>query len=161
MDGRIAAVNGLYIENRHKGSSTISEDLAKHLYTRALQGNAAVVTDNPVAMLSSVRKQWLKIERHLRRERSSTLNASKILELTHQITRMQTIRFTAKAPRDDPMGDVEFATLEDFVVWAPECRTLYVTCAVTSEQLHLVTGWMPKNGLVVVYEADETYRPTI
>jgi len=99
-------MNGLYIERRLKGSSTISEDLAKHLYTRASQGNAVVVADNPVAMISSVRKQWLKIERHLRRERSSTLNASNILELTHQITSMQTIRFTARSPADDPMGDV-------------------------------------------------------
>lgn len=145
-------MNGLYIEHRLKGSSTISEDLAKHLYARTLQGNAAVVTDNPVAMLSSVRKQWLKIERHLRRERSSTLNANKILELTHQITRMQTIRFTARLPRDDPMGDVLFATIQDFVGWPPECRTLYVTCPVTNEQLHLVTSWMREGGLVVAYE---------
>ena len=144
-------MNGLYIEHRAKGSSTISEDLAKHLYTRALQGNAAVVTDNPVAMLSSVRKQWLKIERHLRRERSSTLNASKILELTHQITRMQTIRFTAKPPKDDPMGDVQFATIEDWMAWPPECRTFYVTTSITSEQLHLVTSWMREDGVVVIY----------
>jgi len=145
-------MQGLYIEHRLKGSSTISEDLAKHLYTRALQGNVAIVTDSPVAMLSAVRKQWLKIERHLRRERSSTLNANKILELTHQIARMQTIRFTAKAPRDDPMGDVQFATVEDWMAWPPECRTLYVTCQITNEQLHLVTSWMREGGVVVVYE---------
>ena len=157
-------MNGLYIEHRLKGSSTISEDLAKHLYTRALQGNAAIVTDNPAAMLSSVRKQWLKIERHLRRERSSTLNASRILELTHQITRMQTIRFTARPPSDDPVGDVQFATVEDFVVWPPEanCTTLYVTTPVTNEQLHLMTSWMREGGVVVVYDAignKSSYQP--
>lgn len=142
-------MNGLHIEHRLKGSSTISEDLAKHLYTRALQGSVAVVTDNPVAMLSSVRKQWLKIERHLRRERSSTLNAGNILKLTHQLTWMQTIRFTAKTPCDDLMGEVQFATIEGFVAWPPECRMLYVTTPITNEQLHLVTSWMRYGGVVV------------
>lgn len=146
-------MQGLYIEQRYKGSSTISEDLAKHLYIRALQGNVAIVADNPVALLSAVRKQWLKIERHLRRERSSTLNASKILELTHQITRMQTMRFTAKPPSDEPMGDVQFATIQEFLAWPPEasCRTLYITTPITNEQLHLITGWIRGGGLVVIY----------
>ena len=93
-----------------------------------MQGSVAVVAKNPVAMFAAVRKRWLTIERHLWRERSSTLNTSKILELTHQLTRMQTIHFTAKSPSDDPMGDVQFAIIEDFVAWPPECRTLYVTC---------------------------------
>ena len=147
-------MHGLYIEHRSKGSSPISEDLAKHLYTRALQGNAAIVTDNPLALLSVIRKQWLKIERHLRRERSSTLNASKILELTHQITRMQTIRFTAKPPKEEAGGDVQFATVEDWIAWPPEanCMTLYVTTQITNEQLHLITGWMRESGVVVIYD---------
>lgn len=151
MDGRMA-MHGQYVEHRQRGSSTISEDLTKHLYTRVMQGNVAIVAENPVAMLAAVRKRWLAIERHLRRERSSTLNAAKILELTHEITRAQTIRFTAKPPADDPMGEVQFATIEDFIAWPPQCRTLYVTCLITNEQLHLVTSWMREGGLVVVYD---------
>lgn len=145
-------MHGLYVEHRLKGSSTISEDLTKHLYTRVMQGNVAVVAENPTAMLATVRKRWLMIERHLRRERSSTLNAAKILELTHEITRAQTIRFTARPPANDPMGDVQFATIEDFIVWPPQCRTLYVTYPMANEQLYLVTGWMREGGLVVTYK---------
>ena len=147
-------MHGLYVEHRLKGSSTISEDLTKHLYTRVMQGNVAIVAENPVAMLSAVRKRWLKTERHLRRERSSTLNAAKILELTHEITRAQTIRFTARPPADDPMGDVHIATIQDFILFPPMCRTLYVTHVIAKEQLHLVTSWMPKESLIVIYGED-------
>lgn len=149
-------MNGLSVEHRLKGSSAISEDLAKHLCIRAVHGSATVVTDNPVVMLSLVRKQWLKLERHLRRERSSTLNARKILELTDQIARMQAMRFTAKPPRDEPMSDVQFATIRGFLVWPPEanCRTLYVTSPVTNEQLHIITSWTREGGVVIVYDTD-------
>lgn len=152
-------MNGLAVEHRLKGRA-ISEDLAKDLYTRSLQGNVAIVTDNPIVMLSLVRKQWLKPEWHLRRERSSTLNADKILELTNQIARMQVIRFTAKSPRDEPMCDVQFATVRDFLVWPPEanCRTLYVTSPITNEQLYLITSWMRESALAVVYSPCE-YLP--
>jgi len=58
-------MQGLHIERNLKGSSTISEDLTKRLYARVMQGSVAVVAENPLAMLAAVRKQWLKIERHL------------------------------------------------------------------------------------------------
>jgi len=147
-------MRGLYIEHRPKGSGTISEDLVKHMYIRVSQGSVAVVAEHPVSMLAVIRKRWLKIERRLRRERSSTLSASKILELTHQITKMQTIRFTAKPPKEEPGGDVQFATVKDWMAWPPEanCRTLYVTYPITKEQLYLITGWMCESGVIVIYD---------
>jgi hypothetical protein len=155
-------MHGLYVEHRLKGSSTVSEDLVKHMYTRMLQGSVAIVAGNPLAMLSVVRKRWLKIERQLRRQRSSTLDARRILEVTQEIIRVQTLKFTAKPLADDPIGDVHVATIQDFVLFPPMCRTLYVTHTITTEQLHLVTSWMPKGGLVVVYDKGiEAYEPAI
>jgi len=48
---------------------------------------------------------------------------------------MQTIRFTARLPKDEPEGDILFATIQDFLAWPPEasCRTLYVTTRITKE----------------------------
>lgn len=144
-------MHGLYREQRYAGSAPISRDLAKHLYTRMMCGSVAIVTDKPVPTLSAVRKQWMQIERQLRRERSSTLDAIRILELTYEIPRMQSMVFTAKAPIDEPRADVLFATAADFLRWPPQCRTMYVTCPVELEVLHQITAWMAVHGLVVVY----------
>ena len=144
-------MHGLYREQRYAGSAPISRNLAKHLYTRMMCGKVAVVTDKPASMLAAVRKQWMQIERQLRRERSSTLDATRILELTYEISRMQSIVFTAKAPIDEPQADVLFATAADFLKWPPQCRTMYVTCTVELEVLHQITAWMGVHGLVVMY----------
>lgn len=142
---------GLYREQRYAGSAPISRDLTKHLYTRMRCSKVAIVTDKPTAMLAAVRKQWLEIERKLRRERSSTLDATRILELAHEIAQMQSMRFTAKPPIDEPRGDVLFATAEDLLAWPPQCKTMYVTCPVELEVLHQITAWMPIHSLVVIY----------
>ncbi|HEX7963960.1 MAG TPA: hypothetical protein VF466_05230 [Candidatus Saccharimonadales bacterium] len=144
-------MHGLYREQRFAGSAPVSRDLAKHLYTRMMCGKVAVVTDKPASMLAAVRKQWMQIERQLRRERSSTLDATRILELTYEIPRMQSMVFTAKAPIDEPQADVLFATADDFLKWPPQCRTMYVTCAVELEVLYQITAWMAVHGLVVMY----------
>lgn len=145
-------MHGLYREQRFAGSAPVSRDLAKHLYTRMMCGKVAIVTDKPASMLAAVRKQWMQIERQLRRERSSTLDATRILELTYEIPRMQSMVFTAKAPIDEPQADVLFATAADFLRWPPQCRTMYVACPVELEVLHQITAWMVVHGLVVVYE---------
>jgi phosphatidylserine/phosphatidylglycerophosphate/cardiolipin synthase-like enzyme len=95
-------VYGLYREHRTATIMPLSCDIARHLYTRMLCGKATVITDKPLAMLASVRKQWVKLERQLRRERSSTLQETRLLELTYEIARMQSMRFTAKPPDSEP-----------------------------------------------------------
>lgn len=102
--------------------------------------------------MSAVRKQWLKICRQVQREQASTLDATKILELIHLLSRMQSMRFSAKPPLEEVDADVSFATAGQLLMWAPVCHTMYVTCEITREQLHLITAWMPRGGLLVIYE---------
>jgi len=154
-------VTGLFVEERMAGSSPIAQDVVKHLYARSLCGKVAIVAERPVVFLSALKKQWMKIERQLRHERSSTLNPTRLLEFTHELPRIQTLSFTAKPPIDEPRADVQIATVEQFLEWAPQCRTMYVTCGVTNEQLHLITAWMPKHSLVVVYKDSKQYVAAI
>ena len=65
---------GLYREYRTPAYTPLSCDIAKHLYTRMLCGPIVVVADNPRAMLSAVRKQWIKLQRTLTRERSVVIH---------------------------------------------------------------------------------------
>lgn len=134
---------------------SLSKDLAEEILERGLYGKIAIVTDKPVILLSATRKQWLKLMRNIQRERSSTLDTAKIAKLTQQIAWMQSCRFSAKVPDDLLEAHVTFATTEDFGRIPPICQTIYVTYEVEREKQHILTSWMPKNSLVVIYEQDE------
>jgi hypothetical protein len=147
---------GLAVEHRKIDKDmALSKDLAKHIPTRLLNGKIAIVTDQPIALLSSVRKQWVKLIRQAQRERSSVLGKRYKLNLDHNIERLQDTMFTAKPPIQDPVGDISFATVEQFLLAPPICYTLYLTCDVSKREQHMLASWMPPLGLVVVYERRE------
>lgn len=145
-------MRGLIIEENSFGANPGTKDVARHLYTRMFCGKVVIIVANPLSTLAALRKQWLKLARKAQKEAASTLNATRIYELNQLITKMLTLEFATKWPQVDYPADVYLITVEQALQWAPEasCRTLYVTCEVKSEQVHLVTTWMAKNGLVVI-----------
>lgn len=144
---------GLYIERRSiNGKDLISWDLAQHIYSRYEHGKIIVATERPVELLSATRRQWFRLMRKVMRQRSSTLDATRSIELCHHITYMQTLRFSAKRPTDYLEADVTFATVDDLIRVTPICRVAYITHEVEKEKLHMLTSWMPNRGVVVVYE---------
>ena len=135
------------------GANPGVKDLARHLYTRITCGKIVIVADNPSTLLPSLRKQWLKLMRKVQKERASTLNAERIFELNEMVIHMQSLRFSTTWPPDGyKPADVYITTVDKLLRWAPEaeCRTVYLTCEVTTEQLYLVTAWITKNALVVI-----------
>ena len=142
----------LYVERRSiNGKDTLSWDLAHHMYARLSHDKIIVVTDKPVELASATRRQWLKLMRKAARQRSETLNAARIAELTNRIGLMQMLRFSAKRPVDDISANVTFATADDFIGVAPVCGTAYVTTDIERAKLYILTSWMPENGVVVMY----------
>jgi hypothetical protein len=142
----------LYTEQREiNGKNLLSWDLAHHLYLRSPHDKVIVATDRPVELLSATRRQWFKLMRQAMRQRSSTLNAVRSIELTNQVSFMQNLRFSAKEPGDYLDADVTFATADDLIRTAPICRTAYVTYDIGKEKLHMLTSWMPEGGVVVIY----------
>ena len=145
-------MHGLIVEQNSFGANPGTKDLARHLYTRMNCGKVVIVADKPNSLISAIRKQWLKLARKVQKEAASTLSATRIYELNEVITRMHTLSFTTKWPPDAyGPADVYIATANELLQWAPEaeCRTLYVTCEIKPEQLHMVTAWMREGGLVV------------
>lgn len=144
-------MHDLVSEHRELGGVTLSKDLARHMSKRLAKGKVAIITDRPLPLLSSVRKQWIKLIRLAQRERSSTLNHSRQNEITQEILRLQNATFSIERPIDDPIADICLATIEQSLLAPPVCRTLYVTCNIQRYELHMVTSWMPQGGLVVIY----------
>ncbi len=142
----------LIIEKQSREGKPLSWCLARHICAHGMQGKIAVVTERPEVLLSATRKQWSKLIRQAKNERSSTFNPIRIEALTERILWMQGLTFTSKAPEDLLEADVTFAVPADFVRVPPVCRCVYITYLFEREKLHMLTAWMPRNGLVVVYE---------
>lgn len=143
--------SGLLVEHR-KSTLALSVDLANHMSQRYLKGKIAVVASNPPVIMSSVRKQWIRLIRLMQREQARTLNRQRKDGLTEAIHGMQATSFTAKDLADEPVAYVSFATVEQFLASPPECRTLYITEPIPKLSQHMIVSWMPRSGLVVIYE---------
>jgi hypothetical protein len=149
-----------YLETRTISSvaaGTIGADIAQHLSTRQHLGKVVVICDRPVIMISLVRKYWFRLTRTLQRERASTLNAEKILALTHDITHMQRMEFAAKPLSDMPRADVLFLTPDQLHELPTSCFTMYVTTTPNEDQLTQAVAQLPSLSLVVDY----THGPTV
>lgn len=144
-------MHGLFIEKYSLHHKALSQQLAEHIAAHGPQGKVAVVTDRPIVMLASIRKQWLRLIRLAENERSSTLNATRKEQLKIHLEWMRQLRFLAKPPEDILEADITFATADDFVSNPPDCRMIYITYSFEREKLHMLTSWMPRSGVVVIY----------
>lgn len=147
------AVHALSVERHGIDGRPLARCLAYSLAERVTRGKVVIATGRPVATLAATKKQWLRLERKVWVERASTLDPARILELTERLSSMRRVTFSAKLPSDlFLMADVTFATADDLALAAPECKTLYVTYDFPKEKLHLMTSWMPRGGVVIIYE---------
>ena len=144
----------LEIRNLNLTSSTVGADLARHLLSRQHLGKTVVICDKPIIEISVVRKYWLKLSRQLQRERASTLNAEKILQLTYDITHMQHMDFAAKPYPDSPRSDVFFISPDVLHQLPANCFSLYVLAAPQHDELWQVLAQLPDRALVVDYTHD-------
>lgn len=147
-------MHGLFIEKYSLHHKPLSQQLAEHIAAHGPQGKVAVVTDKPVILLASTRKYWYRLIRLTENERSRTLNAARKEQLEIQLAWMRQLSFTAKVPQDLLEADITFATADDFVRSPPDCRVVYITYDFEREKLHMLTSWMPRNGVVVIYGQD-------
>jgi hypothetical protein len=141
---------GLSSQYRQPKNVSMSRDLAQQIVERSLYGKVVVAAKNPASLLSAVRKQWMRIIRLTMIERSRTLKADRIMQLTNELHRLRSLKF-AVGRVDEVSCNVLFATADDLVRLAPACSTLFVTYDFPREYLHLMTSWMPQSSLVVFY----------
>jgi hypothetical protein len=145
-----ANMHGLRVEYRHIRGSII-RDLTLQLIERSKHGKIVVVTDQSVSLLAAVRKRWLYTERKVWTTRAGTLKAGRIFELSEELSRLRSIRFSAKLADGFLSANITFATAEALLYAAPDCQTMIITCAIPKETQHMITSWMPRSGVVVIY----------
>ncbi len=144
-------MNNLREQHIALGGQSLSWLLARHIYTIGHGGRIAIVTDRPSALLSSTRKQWLRLLRRMQCKRSSTIVNSRKKELDDRMLWMKQVTFASRVPDDFLEADVTFATAGDFVRMPPMCQYVFITCDVEPVRLHMLTSWLPENAEVVIY----------
>lgn len=146
-------MHGLVIKKRQLNNKLLSRDIAELLFGHALYGKIVVVTNNPAILHSTVRKRWQHMIRRLQVDRSRTLRHDKLDGISDHLYFARRVSFSSKPIEDYLLAaDVTFMSPNDCARIAPSCRTLYVTCDVPREMLHLMAAWMPRNSEVVLYE---------
>ncbi|HEU4913992.1 MAG TPA: hypothetical protein VFT16_01110 [Candidatus Saccharimonadales bacterium] len=140
-----------------KGTDSIAADIMRHLHARQHLGKAVIICDQPIPMLAAARKQWLKLTRTIQKQRSSTLNADKILKYTHTITHMQHLRFTHKTPLDDPEADIYFIEPTECATMPAHCFTIYVMPSPAAETILPTIEQVPSEALVVDYDRQTSW----
>lgn len=140
-----------------RGTDSIIADAMRHLNTRQHLGKAVVICDQPAVVLSAARKQWLKLSRSLQKQRSSTLNADKILKYTHTITRMQRMHFTTKDPLEQPNGEVYFLTPGQLATMPVHCWSIYVLGPLPDKAGRAMLRQLPSEALVIDYRGSSMW----
>jgi hypothetical protein len=130
---------------------SLAIELAKHLQSRQYLGAAVVICADTHAMLSAVRKQWVKATRHLQSLRASTLNPEEILRLTHHVMHMQRMQFMAKAPQHKPNGHVYFVAPDELKDLPAKCASLYISEPCADDPLLTVVSGLSPDSLVIAY----------
>src|SRR6266540_6532319 len=142
-------MQGRWVDHRRLyGNESLSWNIAHHFST-SHDRKAVVIAETPAALLGSVSKQWQKVLRQLQRQRSSTLDASKIYELTNLLADMQSIHMSAKHPCEMHGQDVDmhFMTVEQALELPPLCETLYVTVPIEDATLDKIRQRMPSHAM--------------
>jgi hypothetical protein len=143
-----------YIELRKssaRGTDSAIADVMRHLHARQHLGKTVIICEQPAFALSAGRKQWLKLSRALQKQRSSTLNADKILKYTHTIARMQHMHFSAKSPLERPNADIYFLHPSLATVMPIHCWSVYVLCPITTNGARAMITQLPAEALIVDY----------
>lgn len=142
-----------WVEHRDLyGEESLSWDIARH-YSTSFDRKATVVTSEPGALFASVSKKWRKAIRQAMRERSSTLDSSKVYGLTKQIAAMQAIRMSAQPPTQQSSEhiDMQFLSVAQALELPPVCQTLYVAVPIDDATLAKLKSRLPGGALIVLY----------
>lgn len=138
----------LHVEYCHLDGHHFARYLAYSLVERLPYGRAVVVADQPDSAMHAVERQVRELK-----IRAPEFGVAHHMAEDRELSMPHSVTFSAKLPEDFLLtADVTFATANDLLLKAPECRTMYITYGFSKEKLHLITSWMPRGGVVIIYE---------
>lgn len=151
-----------YIEIKRppKTESALVASIIAHWHSRFLHGKALLVSDNPELFVKLASKRWLSLMQSLQHERSHTIDADRLLGVTHSITRMQQMVIAAEAPHEFPaahfwsIGTDKLETTE----LPRTCHTVYIATKLSESARQHLYSILSAHSLVVDYADNADWK---
>lgn len=144
-----------YLETKRpsKTTNSFASSVIQHWYHRFLHGKALVVTNEPELFLKVAQKRWVSIMQHLQQERAHTVDADRLLDLTHAITRMQQMNITAESPHENPGAHIWCITNRKLLATElpRTCRTIYLQNTLSEDGQEQLMDLLQPHSLVVSF----------
>lgn len=153
-----------YLETKRppKTDSSVASSIIQHWQTRHLYGKALIISDRPHEIAKLIRKRWVSAMQGLQQERSLTIDADRLLTLTHSITRMQQMVITADPPHEFPAAHLWIIQPEQLqrTELPRTCRTIYVQTKLDDFLVNCVQELLTNHSLVVDYSQNTLWTLT-
>lgn len=143
-----------------KTDTALASNIVQHWQTRHLYGKALIISPSPVVIAKLVRKQWLSLLQSLQHERSQTIDADQLLQLTHSITRMQQMVVTIDAPHEFPAAHIWCITPEQLLKseLPRACQSIYIGTPLTTQLKEHLYEILPAHSLVTDYAQNDPWN---
>lgn len=111
-----------------KTEAALASQIVAHWQTRHLYGKALIISANPNNIAKLIRRHWLSSIQRLQQERTTTIDADRLLSLTHSITRMQQMIISIDPPHEFPAAHLWCITPAQFeqTELPRTCHTIYI-----------------------------------
>lgn len=144
-----------YLETKRppKTDSSLASSITQHWQTRHLYGKALIISERPHEIAKLIRKHWISAMQGFQQERSLTIDADRLLNLTHSITRMQQMVITADSPHEFPAAHLWIIQPDQLrqTELPRTCRTIYVHAKLEKSLTSHVQELLANHSLVVDY----------
>lgn len=134
-----------------KTEAALASQIVAHWQTRHLYGKALIITDHPKSIAKLIRRRWLTSMQRLQQERSQTVDADRLLSLTHSITRMQQMIITVEPPHEFPAAHLWCITPAQLLTTElpRACSTIYIESALIDVHQTFLQELLPAHALIV------------
>ena len=124
----------------------LTQDITRHLQVRCSVGTSVIIAEKPISFLSTLRKQWIKMERQLQRDRASTINPEKIIALTTMLANMYSVKFSASPTWN--LADV-YVQAPTFTTFNEPVKTVYICTPLSHEQRLNIRHAIDEDALII------------
>lgn len=128
----------------------VHDHILHHLPQRLDLGSAVIVCEQPERFQPALAKRWKKVMSIVERLHASTLDRRVKGAIHKQLELLRRTRFVLQ-PNRKPEEPQVFVQSPDEAALPKQCATLYITTAVTPQQLDKYARQMPAHHAILVY----------